>query len=71
MTSPRPPSEMTDAEMEEAVRDCARRILAHDDPTHWCVYVDRMRALLEELRGQPIEHGDHLFWFRSEKRVLP
>lgn len=61
---------MTDAEIEEAIRDCASRILAHDDLAHWAVYINRMKTLIEDHLGKPIDHGDHIAWFRSQGRIL-
>ena len=71
MDDPRNPTDMTDEECIAAVRECAKLGLYADDVTAWCVYVTRMKALLEEITGQPVDHGGDMFAFKEARRRLP
>jgi hypothetical protein len=68
----KPAFDMEDEELLDAVRANARAILSTES-SFWYVYVARMKELMEEHDGKPIDHGDHRYWFFADdpKREIP
>lgn len=61
----------TDEEIIASICFLARLIAAEQeapDIAAWCVRVANMRNMLQELTGQPIDHGDFLNYVREKEK---
>jgi len=52
------PTDLDDQELLDEIRSHAQAIVSSDGRQDWPSRVARMRDLLEELHGKPIDHGD-------------